>query len=66
MSDKLTEEEKDKLIILMQECVDRAHIMLNDVIPQLAKMTLQDFQNLNALGMLTEKLTTRNNTDKRF
>lgn len=42
-----------------QECIDRANIFFEDVLPQAGKLCIQDFENVNLLGILLSKLKTR-------
>ena len=50
----MTKEEQQKLAEL-QECANRANILLDDIFPQIAKMAVQDYANLNELAMLLAK-----------
>lgn len=40
----------------MQECIDKANAFFNDVMPQIGKLCIQDYQNLNELGVALSQL----------
>lgn len=39
----------------LQELADRSAIFFNDVLPQIGGLCVQDFANVNELGMLIDK-----------
>jgi len=43
----------------MQECIDRSNNFFEDILPQMDKLVLQDYRNLNELGMLLSRLATK-------
>ena len=49
-------------VLEAQECIDRAAVFLEDVIPQIGELCIQDYDNLNQLGILLEKLKSRKTT----
>ena len=42
-----------------QQCIDKAAIFVDDVMRQIGKLVIQDYQNLNELCILLNKLKTR-------
>lgn len=42
-----------------QECIDRADVFFNDVMKHIGNIALQDYQNMNELGILLTKLRTK-------
>lgn len=42
-----------------QECIDRAAIFYDDVMKQVGNLCIQDYQNLNELGVMLAKLRTK-------
>lgn len=43
----------------IQECINMAAIFYDDVIKQIGNICIQDYQNLNELGILLRKLRTK-------
>ena len=50
----MTKTEQQKMTEL-QECANRADKLLNDIFPQIGKLCIQDFANLNELALLLTK-----------
>ena len=44
----------------MQECINRAETFYVEVLPQAGNLVIQDFENLNLLGMLLSQLKSKN------
>ena len=42
----------------MQECINKADKFVNDVMPQIGRICLQDYANLNEMCMLLTELKT--------
>ena len=42
-----------------QQCIDKAAIFVDDVMRQIGKLVIQDYQNLNELCILLNKLKTK-------
>jgi len=43
-----------------QECINRAAMFYNEVLPQMKHLTLQNYENMNLLGILLRNLRTNN------
>ena len=46
------------------ECLDRSAIFFNDVLPQIGRLAIQDYANLNELSMLLTRLRSPEITDE--
>lgn len=47
----------------MQEFIDRANMFFEDVMPQIGGLCIQDYGNLNELGILLSKLKSKTKED---
>ena len=47
---------KDPDLQKYQECIDRADVFIQDILPQLGPICLQDYGNLNQLCILLREL----------
>ena len=41
----------------LQECVNRAHGFVDDVMPQIGELVIQDYSNLNVLNIMLHDLS---------
>lgn len=59
-----TEEDSTKAMLKVveeqQECIDRSYKLYVDIVRQIGGLAIQDYHNLNALGILLEKYRTKN------
>ncbi len=51
-------------VLEAQECIDRAAKFYDDVMPQIGGLCIQDYGNLNELGILLERLKTKTDNDE--
>jgi|GEM_PF-6613570 len=47
----------------MNELIDRADKFFEEVMPQIGNIVIQDYYNLNQLGMLLDRLKKERNSD---
>lgn len=52
-------ERNQPLVDDKQDCIDRAAIFFDDVMPQIGGICIQDYANLNELAMLLTKLRSK-------
>ena len=50
----------------MQECIDRAAVFVNDVLPQARGLAFQDYANINELCILLGQLSDVDKETKRY
>ncbi len=43
-------------VLEAQECIDRAAKFYDDVLPQIGNLAIQDYKNMNELGILLKQL----------
>ena len=61
MSEVELSEKQEEQIEEMTECIDRLVKVVEDVLPQMGKIVIQDYENLNLALMMSRKYKTQAN-----